>query len=93
MLADPVDGAFDISSEESEAGAMDGLDLWKKEIEDALTVMGGLQARQARVLADHAEWLQAHDRAMAEAAERGARLDERIEKLVSGIGEFMRRNA
>jgi hypothetical protein len=71
---------------------MDGLDPWKNEIEDALTVMGGLQARQARVLADRAEWLQAHDRAMAEAAERDARIDARIEKLVSAIGEFMRRN-
>jgi hypothetical protein len=68
---------------------MDGLDLWKKEIEDALTVMGGLQAR---VLADHAERLQTHDRAMAEAVERDARIDERIEKLVSAIGEFMRPN-
>jgi F0F1-type ATP synthase epsilon subunit len=71
---------------------MDGLDPWKNEIEDALTVTGGLQARQARVLADHAEWLQAHDRAMAEAAERDARIDARIEKLVRAIGEFMRRN-
>jgi hypothetical protein len=78
---------------------MDSLDLWKKEIEDALTVMGGLQARQGRVLADHSEWLQAHDRAMAQFDERieklvaaGTATDERIEKLVSAIGEFVRRN-
>jgi len=71
---------------------MDALDLWKKEIEDALTVIGGLQARQARVLADHAEWLQAHDRATAEAAERDARIDARIERLVLAIDELMRRN-
>jgi hypothetical protein len=43
---------------------MDGLETWKKEIEDALTVMGGLQARHARMLADHAEWLESHQRAM-----------------------------
>ena len=38
---------------------------WKKEVDDALAVMGGLQARQGRVLKDHSEWLQTHDRAMA----------------------------
>jgi hypothetical protein len=65
---------------------MDGLHPWKKEIEYSLTVMGHLQARQARILADHAEWLQGHDRAMTEAAEREARIDARIEKLLSGIG-------
>jgi hypothetical protein len=64
---------------------------WKKEVDDALTVMGGLQARQARVLADHAEWLESHQRAM-QAHDRAMKdLDERIRNLVSGLGEFMRR--
>jgi len=73
---------------------------WKKDVDDALTVMGGLQARQGRVLKDHAEWLQEHDRTMARieasiAAQvaAGKATDERIEKLVSGIGEFMRRGS
>ena len=43
---------------------MDGLDQWRKEIEDALTVMGGLQARQGRALREHSEWLEEHERAM-----------------------------
>jgi len=72
---------------------------WKKEVDDALAVMGGLQARQGRVLKEHSEWLQEHDRAMARieaslAAQvaAGKETDERIDKLVSGIGEFIRRN-
>jgi hypothetical protein len=72
---------------------------WKKEVDDALAVMGGLQARQARVLADHAEWLDSHQRAMQkhqewlQAHDRAMKdLDERIGNLVSGLGEFMRRN-
>jgi hypothetical protein len=43
---------------------MDGLDQWRKEIEDALTLMGELQARRGRALRDHAEWLEEHERAM-----------------------------
>jgi hypothetical protein len=50
-------------------------------------------------LKDHSEWLQSHDRAMAQFDERlealaaaGKATDARIEKLVSAIGEFMRRN-
>ena len=59
-------------------------------------MMGGLQARQGRVLKDHSEWLQPHDRAMARieasiAAQvaAGKATDERIEKLVS-VGEYLR---
>jgi hypothetical protein len=40
--ASPQAGLFDISSKESEAGGHGRPDLWKKEIEHALTVMGGL---------------------------------------------------
>lgn len=86
---------------------------WKKEIDDALAVMGGLQARQGRVLHEHSEWLEEHQRAMqrhqewlqehdrtmarieaslAAQAAAGKVTDERIEKLVSAIGEFIRRN-
>jgi len=71
---------------------------WKKEIDDALAVMGGLQARQGRVR-EHAEWLESHQRAMQkhqewlQAHERAMeQLDERIGSLVSAIGEFLRRN-
>jgi hypothetical protein len=72
---------------------------WKKDVDDALAVMGGLQARQGRALREHSEWLEEHQRAMAriqasiEAQQAAGRAtDARIEKLVSAIGEFMRRN-
>jgi hypothetical protein len=69
-----------------------------KELHETAIVMSGIQSRQAALLLDHAEWLQAHDCAMArhdkemaEARERGRELDERIAKLVSAIGEMMRK--
>jgi hypothetical protein len=55
------------------------------------------EERQASLLRDHAEWSHSHDLAMprpkemAEAREPGREIDERIEKLVSAIGEFLRR--
>ena len=64
----------------------------RKELEETAIVMSGIQARQAALLKDHAEWLQEHDRAMTEARERGKATDERIDKLVSAIGEMLRQN-
>ena len=63
-----------------------------KELQEAAIVMAHLQSRQAKMLKDHADWLQEHDRAMTEFrerldqtrhqdAERGRKLDERIDKL------------
>ena len=51
-----------------------------KELQEPDIVMSGIQARQAVLLKEHAEWLQTHDRAMAEIRENGRRIDERIEK-------------
>ena len=72
---------------------------WNTGVDDALAVIGGLQASQGRVLKDHSEWLQEHDRTMARieaslAAQvaAGNATDQRIEKLVSAIGEFMRQS-
>ena len=69
-----------------------------KELHETAIVMSGIQSRRAALLLDHAEWLQAHDRAMArhdkemaEARKRGRELDERIAKLVSAIGEMPRK--
>lgn len=69
-------------------GANDALVV---ELRDAVTVTAQLEARQARALKEHGEWLVAHDRAMREHAEHMKILDERIANLVSGFGEFMRR--
>ena len=62
-----------------------------KEIEETTTVMPTLQARQAAMLEDRAEWLHTHDKAMAETREAGRAPDERIANLVSAIGEFIAR--
>jgi hypothetical protein len=68
------------------------------ELQEALTVTARIQARHSELLKDHIEWLHSHDlamarhdRDMAEARERGKELDARISALVSGVGEFMRR--
>jgi hypothetical protein len=61
-----------------------------KELQETAIVMAGIQSRQAGMLKDHAEWLQSHDRAMVEARERGKATDERIDRLVSAIGELIR---
>jgi len=71
-----------------------------RELQNTATVMAGIQARQAEALKAHAEWLQEHDREIAEMRalgkatdERiadmqalGKATDERIEKLVTAIG-------
>ncbi|MDP9170926.1 MAG: hypothetical protein M3N54_09945, partial [Acidobacteriota bacterium] len=68
------------------------------ELRNAVTVTAELEARQARVLKDHGEWLVFHDRQMKEHDDnmkqhddRMKTLDQRIANLVSGFGEFMRR--
>jgi hypothetical protein len=70
-----------------------------KELEETAIVMSHIQAKQSEYLKDHIEWLHSHDlamarhdREMAEARERDKELGERISALVSGIGEFMRRD-
>ncbi len=66
-----------------------------KQIEDAMIVMGEMQVRQSRVQKEQAqeldalrtiirEGLAAHEKRMKD-------LDERISKLVSGIGELLRK--
>ena len=69
-----------------------------RQLRDAVTVTAEMEARQSRALKDHTQWLVEHDRAirehdvrMKEHDERMKTLDERIAGLVSGMGEFMRR--
>jgi len=71
--------------------ALGSNDVLVRELRDAVTVTAQLQARQGRVLKEHGEWLESHDRAMKEHDARMKELDARIANLVSGIGEFMRR--
>jgi hypothetical protein len=67
-----------------------------KQLQDTLTVMEGIQARQAEVLKGHSQWLEEHlaaiarhDKEIAESRELGKATDERIEKLVSAIGKLI----
>jgi uncharacterized coiled-coil protein SlyX len=69
-----------------------------RELRDAVTVTAQLEARQGRVLKEHGEWLAQHELAVKEHAqfvkehkEAMKELDVRIANLVSGFGEFMRR--
>lgn len=62
------------------------------EIRQAAIVIAGIQARQAELLKDHAEWLAGHDKAMTEIREAGRNTDARIERLVSAIGEWLLRH-
>jgi uncharacterized coiled-coil protein SlyX len=61
------------------------------ELRDAVTVTASLEARQGRLLKEHSHWLASHEKAMKEHDDRMKTLDERIAGLVSGMGEFMRR--
>jgi hypothetical protein len=58
-------------------------------LEEAMLVTSQLQARQAAALKEHVEWLHAHDIAMNEIRENGRKTDERIQNLVSAIGELI----
>lgn len=73
-------------------------------LRDAVTVNVQMEAANSRALKDHANWLVAHDQALIRSREELIRsreefdhrmkiLDERIQNLVSGFGEFIRREA
>lgn len=72
------------------------LDRTIQQMQDTLIVMGEIQARQARVQKIQAEELdglrERLDQEMKQHNLRMKDLDERIAKLVSGIGEFLRKN-
>ena len=74
---------------ERSAGKSDALVF---ELRDAVAVTRQLEPRQGRMLKEPGEWLESHNKAMAEHEAAMKRLDKRIAGLVSGIGEFMRRS-
>jgi len=78
--------------------ALGSHDALVRELRDAVTVTAQLEARQGRVVKEHGEWLGAlelwkeeHARNMKEHDEAMKVLDVRIANLVSGFGEFIRR--
>jgi hypothetical protein len=73
---------------ERSLGSQDALVL---ELRDAVTVTAQLEARQGRLVREHGEWLAEHAQHMKDHDEAMKDLDLRISNLVSGFGEFMRR--
>jgi uncharacterized coiled-coil protein SlyX len=63
-----------------------------RELRDAVTVTAQMEARQARALKDHTQWLQEHEQSIRDFDRRMEVLDERIANLVSGFGEYLRRH-
>ncbi len=66
------------------------------DLEDAMIIQAHLEKgmteqlkNHANILANHDSMVKRHEVWIAEAAERGRQIDERIEKLVSAMGAFM----
>ncbi len=62
-----------------------------RDLRDAVTVTAKLEARQSQLAREHSDAIVAHERWLKEHDASMRALDERIEKFVSGMGEFMRR--
>ena len=58
-----------------------------KQLQETAIVMAGIQARQAEAIKDHAEWLQAHDRAMLELDARMVRHERNLDRIELGLAE------
>jgi len=67
------------------------LEAARKELEDSLIVMMHLETRAAARVKEHAEFIAAHEAAIAKQVERTSVLDERVDKLVVAIGELISR--
>jgi formate dehydrogenase maturation protein FdhE len=68
------------------------LEQARRELEDALIVTAHLATRQSNLLREQAEYLATHEQRIQKQEEHGRTLDERIDKLVSAIGEWIRRH-
>jgi uncharacterized coiled-coil protein SlyX len=66
-------------------------DTLVRELRDAVTVAAQLEVGQSRLVREHSEWLAEHVQHMRDHDEAMKDLDVRISNLVSGFGEFMRR--
>ena len=70
-----------------------------KQVQETLTVMAGIQQRQASVIRAHGEWLEEHDKSMALHRKRMDHIDERLAEitdkldgLIGFMDGFTRRN-
>jgi len=58
-----------------------------RQVQDTLTVMAGIQARQAAVSKEHSKWLEEHTRAMAEHDRRILKIDEKLNAMINIVDE------
>ena len=79
------------------AKRMEAMEKAHKELEDSFIVMTHLETRMSQFLREQAEYiaghearLREHEARLREQEQRDRILDERIEKLVSAIGEMTR---
>ncbi len=63
----------------------------RKELEDAMIVMAHLEKAQVERTKEHAAYLASHEESLRDHDSRMKDLDIRIERLVSAIGEWIRR--
>jgi ABC-type phosphate transport system auxiliary subunit len=62
-----------------------------RELQDALTVIAHLEARQSRLSKEQAEYLASHEKRLRQTEQRNQDTDARIEKLVSAIGTLIQK--
>jgi hypothetical protein len=62
----------------------------RKDLQDAMIVHAHLEKQAAERVKEHAIWLADHEDRLRQQVEFDRGLDERIDKLVSAIGEMIR---
>jgi|GraSoiStandDraft_50_1057286.scaffolds.fasta_scaffold2187389_1 limonene-1,2-epoxide hydrolase len=70
---------------------MEALEKAHKELEDSFIVLTHVETKMSQLLKDQTEYVANHEQRLREQAERDRVLDERIDKLVSAIGDLIRR--
>ena len=76
---------------EEMAERMAALEKAHKELEDSFIVLTHVETKMSQMLRDQADYVASHEKRLQEQAERDRILDERIDKLVSAIGDLIRR--
>jgi hypothetical protein len=69
------------------------LEQARRDLEDATVIMAHLEKTAAERIKEHAQFIAEEQEYRREQKKRDEILDKRIEQLVSGIGERMRRSS
>jgi hypothetical protein len=70
---------------------MAALEKAHKELEDSFIVLTQVETRMSQLLREQTEYVASHEKRLQEQAERDRVIEERIEKLVSAIGDLIAR--